>query len=115
MIRVGQIGRRLLLAGGGIVMALSLLAAIALHFARGASAAGGTPLLPNLVADPPDNTSLATDSSTGTTRLLLRFNGYVHNVGPGALDFRASREKANVSKAVEEEVARAEEKQEGLP
>src|SRR6478736_10502648 len=80
-----------------------------------ANAATGTPLLPNLVADPPDGTSLATDSSTGTTRLLLRFNGYIRNVGPGAVDFRGSREKPKVSKATEEEVARAKEKQESLP
>jgi hypothetical protein len=83
--------------------------------ARQAQAAGSEPLLPNLVADPPDNVSLATDSSTGVNRLLLRFNGYVHNKGPGAVDFRGSREQPKVSQAVEAEVERAREKAEGLP
>src|SRR5262249_18015894 len=82
---------------------------------RPARAASGATLLPNLVADPPDGTTLATDSSTGTPRLLLRFNGYIHNLGPGAVDFRGSREKPAVSKATEEEVPRAKEKQESLP
>jgi hypothetical protein len=80
-----------------------------------AHASGAEPLLPDLVADPPDAVSLATDSSTGTSRLLLRFNGYVHNKGPGAIDFRGSREKPNVSKATEEEVERARLKAESLP
>ncbi len=97
-------------------MAVALLTGLILagvtHPAR---AAGAEPLLPNLVADPPDNVSLATDSSTGVNRLLLRFNGYVHNKGPGAVDFRGSREKPKVSQAVEEEVERAREKQESLP
>src|SRR4051812_20010911 len=101
------------------LLAAALLAAgvpVVYAFARPpATAAPGTPLLPNLVADPPDGTSLATDSSTGTTRLLLRFNGYIHNLGPGAVDFRGSRAKPAVSKATEEEVARAQEKQESLP
>ena len=80
-----------------------------------AHASGSEPLLPNLVADPPDNTSLATDSSTGTARLLLRFNGYVHNVGPGAVDFRGAREAPKVSQKTTEEVEHAREHEESLP
>jgi hypothetical protein len=80
-----------------------------------AHASSSEPLLPNLVADPPDNTSLATDSSTGTTRLLLRFNGYVHNIGPGALDFRGAREAPKVSQKTTEEVEHAREHEESLP
>ena len=105
-----------------ISRALTSAAALLLLFGLGlgdavrpAPASGAEPLLPNLVADPPDNVSIATDSSTGVNRLLLRFNGYVHNKGPGAVDFRGSREKPKVSKAVEEEVERAREKQESLP
>ncbi|MFI5005321.1 MAG: lysyl oxidase family protein [Solirubrobacterales bacterium] len=101
-----------------ILAALALVLLLGLALAgvtRPAHAAGAEPLLPNLVADPPDNVSLATDSSTGSNRLLLRFNGYVHNKGPGAVDFRGSREKPKVSKAVEEEVERAREKAESLP
>ncbi len=97
----------------GVAAALACAALLAVAL-RDASASGPT-LLPNLVADPPDNISLATDSSTGVNRLLLRFNGYVHNTGPGALDFRGSREKPNVSKATEEEVEHAREKEQSLP
>jgi hypothetical protein len=99
-------------AAAPLATACAVLLAVVLGPAR---AAGGTPLLPNLVADPPDNMSLATDSSSGEARLLLRFNGYVHNTGPGAVDFRGSREKPKVSKATEEQVERAREKQENLP
>ena len=40
--------------------------------------------------DRPDNATLVTSSAEGSTRLLLRFNGYLHNDGPGALDIRPS-------------------------
>src|SRR3978361_665941 len=66
-----------------------------------AHAAGSTALLPDLVADPPDGIELATDSSTGTNRLLLRFNGYIHNKGPGAVDFRGTRVAPKLSAANE--------------
>jgi hypothetical protein len=33
--------------------------------------------------------------ASGEPELLLRFNGYIHNVGPGALDFRGSRSSAS--------------------
>jgi hypothetical protein len=94
------------------MLSIALLATGAL---RPAHVSGSALLLPNLVADPPDNVSLTTDSSTGTNRLLLRFNGYVHNRGPGALDFRGSREKPKVSQKIEEEVERAREHEESLP
>jgi hypothetical protein len=71
--------------------------------------------LPNLVADPPDNPTFETSTQEGKAHLLLRFNGYIHNKGPGALDFRGKREAPNVSKAVTEEVERAREKEESLP
>jgi hypothetical protein len=60
-------------------------------------AAAAEPLLPNVVADPPTNVTLETSTtegglkSSGEAKLLLRFNGYIHNAGPGALDFRGSR------------------------
>lgn len=46
------------------------------------------PLLPDLVADPSDvaRTSVETPEAGGGARLLLRFPGYVHNVGPGRLE-----------------------------
>ena len=48
-------------------------------------------MLPNLVADPPDEAQLTTSSIEGRSRLLLRFTGYLHNDGTGALDVRGSR------------------------
>jgi hypothetical protein len=74
------------------------------------------PLLPNLVADPPDNASLETSSTEGglsatgsEPELLLRFNGYLHNIGPGALDFRGEREAPKLSRETQENVERQEE------
>ncbi len=97
----------------------AVVAAALLLLALGACvrlpAAAGATLLPNLVADPPDTQSIATDTSTGTPRLLLRFNGYIHNKGPGAVDFRGSREAPKVSQSVTEEVEKAREKEEPLP
>jgi hypothetical protein len=58
-------------------------------------------LLPNLVADPPAGISLETSTTEGGLKkeappeLLLRFNGYIHNLGPGAVDFRGSRSSAS--------------------
>lgn len=77
------------------------------------------PLLANLVADPPDNMILAAESESveGTgapTQLLLRFDGYVHNIGPGALDFRGSRAKPTLSRQTAKEVEIAEKNKEPL-
>src|ERR1700677_1188715 len=101
-----------------LVLTLGLSLTVVIGQARSAEPAG---LLPNLVADPPDNQSLETSNTEGglkpdgESRLLLRFNGYIHNAGPGALDIRGSREKPVVSKATEEEVERHREKEEQLP
>jgi hypothetical protein len=67
------------------------LAAALLLCAVAAPAATAAELLPDLVADPPAAVSLSVDSAVGHPALLLRFDGYVHNVGPGALDFRGMR------------------------
>jgi hypothetical protein len=78
---------------------------------RQAHASGSGGLLPNLVADPPDNVSLETSQNEGglsgkkvTPELLLRFNGYIHNDGSGALDVRGERTAPKVSRKTEEEV-----------
>jgi hypothetical protein len=109
--RTRHISRSLLWLGAAVAVLLGVLLIVVMRQAH----ASGTPLLPNLVADPPDQIGLAEDTSTGTPRLLLRFNGYIHNKGPGALDFRGRREAPKVSKAVEEEVEHAREKEQGLP
>jgi len=83
----------------GLVFALGL-ALLCVAWLGSASAVAAEALLPNIVADPPDNVSLETSSTEGglkgggEAKLLLRFNGYIHNVGPGALDFRGSRKSA---------------------
>jgi lysyl oxidase/Big-like domain-containing protein len=106
-----NISRSLAWLGLAVTLMIGFSSAYALRQAH----ASGAEELPNLVADPPDNTLLETSSVEGSSRLLLRFNGYVHNVGPGALDFRGSREKPKVSKATEEEVERAREHEASLP
>jgi len=102
-----------------LLVALALLLAGVLRPAEGSEPA--KPLLPNLVADPPDNMVLAAESESveGSNRgapaqLLLRFDGYVHNVGPGALDFRGSRAKPTLSRQTEKEVEIAEKNKEPL-
>jgi Lysyl oxidase/Bacterial Ig domain len=71
-------------------------------------------LLPNLVADPPDNVSEETSttdgglSEPGEARLLLRFNGYVHNDGTGALDVQGERGAPTTSMTAAAEVKRRE-------
>ena len=97
--------------------ALLALAVFVLSTSAGthqAHAAGSSTLLPDLVADPPDSIGLSTDSSTGSSRLLLRFNGYIHNKGPGAVDFRGSRTAVTLGSAKAEKVKKAEEKKEPL-
>jgi hypothetical protein len=93
-----------------------LVSAFALHQA---SASNPPPLLPRLVADAPDGATLSTSSVEGKTRLLLRFNGYLHNDGEGALDIRASRLEPTVSgetpREVAQQVAIYEHHQESLP
>jgi hypothetical protein len=107
----------------GIAFVVALVVGLFLAGSRSqAHASSPAPLLPNLVADPPDNASFETSTNEGglsgtkvTPELLLRFNGYIHNAGPGALDFRGEREAPKVSKATTEEVERHREKEEDLP
>ena len=80
--------------GLSLVIALALLGVGVLGLAQAAAA---EPLLPNLAAAPPDNIFLETSFTEGGLRppgeakLLLRFNGYIHNKGPGAIEIRGER------------------------
>ena len=113
---LGLGGRRSTVRAAVVGSVLLTLAGISVGLMQEAHAAdSATPELPNLVADPPDDVSLGVDSSAGSERLLLRFNGYIQNVGPGALDFRGSRSAPTISKKVEEEVATAKENHTELP
>src|ERR1700684_770972 len=100
------------------LLVLGLCLTVVVGQARSAEPAG---LLPNLVADPPDTQSLETSDTEGglkpdgESRLLLRFNGYIHNKGPGALDIRGSRKKPAERKPTEEEVERHREEEKENP
>lgn len=73
----------------GLATLTAAMLAIAIPDARAATAADA---LPDLVADPPANPYLDYYSySDGTHDLLLRFDGYIHNSGSGALEVRGSR------------------------
>ncbi|MEA2353847.1 MAG: hypothetical protein QOJ14_2261, partial [Thermoleophilaceae bacterium] len=74
-------------------LAIGLTALLALVCSAAiAGAAGPTDLLPDLVADPPANPQVVDyDYGNGSRDLLLRFDGYVHNAGAGALDVRGAR------------------------
>lgn len=69
------------------VALLAALVAAGLFALRPAAADPGDEVaLPDLVADPPEAPAIAVDASGGGgARLLLRFDGYIHNAGPGEL------------------------------
>ena len=116
--RLASARRTLSLAGAAAAVALVGLLLLAGTFPQ-ARAAGESTLLPNLVADPPDGMILETSTIEGSTHLLLRFNGYVHNTGPGAVDFRGSREKPQIKgkseKELQEEIESYKARGESLP
>jgi hypothetical protein len=74
------------------------------------SARASGALLPNLVADPVDGFEMQEATFKDKTKhLLLRFNGYIHNKGPGAVDFRGSREAPSVKESTLKAIERHEE------
>ncbi len=82
------------------LFALAILVSVALA-TNSAAGPNGT-LDPNLVADPPTNPRLENYTSGGQTRLLLRFDGYIHNAGPGAFEIRGSNRSGAVMQTVEQ-------------
>jgi Lysyl oxidase/Bacterial Ig domain len=73
------------------MLALAATAAvIACAMAPVAAPAQVTERLPDLVSDAPANPQLQTFSQPDGNHLLLRFDGYVHNQGQGALEMRGS-------------------------
>ncbi len=80
--------------------AAALVAGGAWHSARAAE----TPLLPRLEAETPDGAYFETNSFEHRNRLLLKFNGYIHNGGRGAIDIRGERAAPNVQPATEKQV-----------
>ncbi len=86
MSRVGSRGesRRFRVVAAGF--AVTVIGGLAL--ASGAGGVGPADALPDLVSDAPTGELLQTyvDADSGQRRLLLRFNGYVHNQGTGPLE-----------------------------
>lgn len=70
-----------------------------------ASAALAAPVYPDLVADPPGPPAapVVYDDGAGP-RLLMRFDGFVHNAGRGALDIRASGRSATTMTNVRQRI-----------
>jgi Lysyl oxidase len=67
----------------------------------GVSAARAAPVYPNLVSDAPE--APAIDDYTfpnGDRRLLLRFDGFVHNAGFGALELRGNPQTGRLTQRV---------------
>jgi hypothetical protein len=70
---------------GVAVIAVASMAAVPL--AAVASVSAATILLPDLISDEPDPVGgVQVNNYTGEPRLILRFDGYVTNVGQGALE-----------------------------
>ena len=76
--------------------------------AQAGSAQTVTERLPDLVADPPARPLLATYAHPdGTTHLLLRFDGFVHNQGIGAFEMRGSQPAGTEMSSVVQRVYRS--------
>jgi lysyl oxidase/Big-like domain-containing protein len=74
------------------VLGVVIAALCCLLGAESGAAQGATEVLPDLVADAPARPQLQTYAHPdGTTHLLLRFDGFVHNRGPGAFEMRGSQ------------------------
>jgi lysyl oxidase/Big-like domain-containing protein len=72
-----------------LVVVAALVGLFGLHPAQAAAA---TEVLPDLVADAPERPLVQTYAhADGTTHLLLRFDGFVHNRGLGAFEMRGSQ------------------------
>jgi hypothetical protein len=91
--------------GAAAVLAAAVAATVAMLASGSASAIDTTPVLPDLVADPPGTSikpEVYVDSQGG--RLLLRFDGFVHNAGQGALELVGSAAVDGQMTSVEQRV-----------
>lgn len=85
-----------------LIPALAIAVASACLAIATASAAPPAPsdVLPDLVADPVADVVLSTDASGSSNRLLLRFAGFVHNTGQGAVEIRGARSSSSAAMSV---------------
>lgn len=93
----GMESRRLRLIVVLVVLAAGV-AALAMATASAAPRPGD--VLPDLVADPVSDEVFSTDAVGGSARLLLRFAGFVHNAGQGAVEIRGSRASTSSAMSV---------------
>lgn len=77
------------------------LVAVAVALAVPAGAQGARP---DLVADPVERIGWQDEGTGADKRRLLRFDGFIHNAGPGPLQMRASQRSGNDMKRVEQVV-----------
>jgi hypothetical protein len=86
--------------------AMSIAGLLLSGLLRSARAAEGA-LLPNLVANSPTGQEYqGVENEAHEKQLLLRFNGYIQNKGPGTMDIRGERAAPKVAKSTEEQVER---------
>ncbi|MDV6014352.1 lysyl oxidase family protein [Haloechinothrix sp. LS1_15] len=97
-------GRWLRRTLAGVVPALAVLVGTATVPAGDSAAAPSTAVLPNLVADPVTRVIATTYSDDAGTRALLRYDGFVHNQGPGTLEIRGSSRKGDEMTEVRQRV-----------
>jgi hypothetical protein len=75
---------------------IASLIASATATAAAAPSALGAGVLPDLVADPPNRVELTVDATAKERpALLVRFDGFIHNKGPGPMEFRGERDSWN--------------------
>jgi hypothetical protein len=102
--------RWLSLAAGGVALLVAAL------FGPLRAHASGSQLLPDIVAEPPADAELATERfDGGPERLVIKFNGYLHNVGSGALDMEGNREAPHLSSQGKQELEKWQGKHGELP
>ncbi|MEM7139657.1 MAG: putative Ig domain-containing protein [Actinomycetota bacterium] len=96
---IGRVARRPRLPRATRRRALAVVSIGALVSVPLATAPANTAtiLLPDLISDQPDPVSLEVNTYTGTPRLVLRFDGYVTNVGDGPLEVSGNPQITNPS------------------
>ncbi|MGH3451889.1 MAG: lysyl oxidase family protein [Haloechinothrix sp.] len=81
-----------------------LIAGVIAGSAGTSAGAESDPLLPDLVADAATSPAAVIYQDSSGTRWLLRFNGYVHNGGDGALELRGSSPASDEMSVVQQRV-----------
>lgn len=88
--------------------ACALVAGLIAASAGMSAGAENSPALPDLIADPATGPIAVIYQDESGTRRLLRFNGYIHNTGQGALELRGSKPVDGEMSVVEQGVYRSE-------